>query len=245
MGGFRITCRDLPDPHRRPETTAPRVMPSGCGPMSTAENSPVRVRTAISISPASIHTPLHPGHTSREASPTGRLAIAWPSRGHAKVDAPPAYSRMSRSTTGSFDALVISPRSNHAPWHVGHTSRSNRPRPVPCVVTVSAPSRGHRIGLASLPDERFAQRAFRYLVHPTGRTRQSSSLVFRGVQRVDQDVRPVEFPLLHLAVLVLRTRVLEVESNEEEARGPQMVREERRAVPVREAAKVVDSPERA
>src|SRR5436309_5266122 len=59
----------------------------------------------------------------------------------------------------------------------------------------------------------------------------------------EEDVRPVELPLFRAAVEVLRIRMFEVEADQTDARGAEVVREEHRPISIRKAAEVPQAPE--
>src|SRR5207244_9991707 len=59
----------------------------------------------------------------------------------------------------------------------------------------------------------------------------------------EEDVRPVELPLLRAAVEVLRIRMLEVEANQADAGGAEVIREEHGPISVREASEVPKASE--
>jgi hypothetical protein len=110
-------------------------------------------RTAASSSPLSNHTPSQSTQTSRLKSPTGRLSICRPHRGQARSERPPAYLMIMRSISRLPDIFVISPLSNHDPYHFGHVSSWNRPvGPWTDSRIASFPSRGHRSASATTID---------------------------------------------------------------------------------------------
>src|SRR2546426_3556988 len=57
----------------------------------------------------------------------------------------------------------------------------------------------------------------------------------------EEDVRPVELPLLRAAVEVLRIRMLEVEANQADAGGAEVIREEHGPISVREATEIPEA----
>src|SRR5947199_10558285 len=59
----------------------------------------------------------------------------------------------------------------------------------------------------------------------------------------EEDVRPVELPLFRAAVEVLRIRMFEVEADQTDARGAEMVCEEHRPISIRKAAEVPQASE--
>src|SRR5437773_12509135 len=58
-----------------------------------------------------------------------------------------------------------------------------------------------------------------------------------------EDVGPVELPLLRAAVEVLRIRMFEVETDQVNPRGAEVIREQDRPISVREAAEIMEAPE--
>src|SRR5947199_10387193 len=59
----------------------------------------------------------------------------------------------------------------------------------------------------------------------------------------EEDVRPIELPLFCAAVEVLRIWMFEVEADQADARGAEMVCEEHRPIPIRKAAEVPQASE--
>src|SRR2546422_11178923 len=62
------------------------------------------------------------------------------------------------------------------------------------------------------------------------------------MQTAEEDVRPVELPLLRVAVEVFRIRMFEVEADQMDARGAEVIREEDRPISVGEAAEIPKAP---
>src|SRR2546430_10289465 len=58
------------------------------------------------------------------------------------------------------------------------------------------------------------------------------------MQAAEEDVRPVELPLLRAAVEVFRIRMFEVEADQVDAGGAEVIREEDRPISIREAAEI-------
>src|SRR3989475_12852220 len=61
------------------------------------------------------------------------------------------------------------------------------------------------------------------------------------MQAAEEDVRPVELPLLRAAVEVFRIRMFEVETDQVDAGGAEVTREEDRPISVREAAEIPEA----
>src|SRR5256886_6032225 len=61
------------------------------------------------------------------------------------------------------------------------------------------------------------------------------------MQAAEEDVRPVELPLLRAAVEVFRIRMFEVEADQVDAGGAEVIREEDRPISVREAAEIPET----
>src|SRR5881296_768951 len=59
----------------------------------------------------------------------------------------------------------------------------------------------------------------------------------------EEDVRPIELPLFRATVEVLRIRMLEVEADQMNKRGAEVIREEHRPISVREASEVPKASE--
>src|SRR5436309_15502687 len=61
------------------------------------------------------------------------------------------------------------------------------------------------------------------------------------MEAAEEDVRPVELPLFRAAIEVLRIRMFEVEANQVDARGAEVIREEDRPISVREASEIPEA----